>query len=291
MPSKTVPPVIEASRSVSAGKNGASITRLKDPRAHTKQAVSAAIVMAFVGMVMVVTSIVGSWESLDDCRMRQIERGTPEHSALHADDKHSQFVFVIIFHVAYLGLSCASIITLAGDSKTLRHAFSVVLFWIVDATSAYMWRLIIYIFAVKPLGLAIEGTNCGTSKLISGHTHFYCFHILQLAFVLFIDSRPFLASTSKKGALVSGDSADPRFLAWLVQTTIKAYALLVILWTFGTLQQTYLLGFHSLRHMISGFSAACLSFSVFVSFFAVAPYHRVLMSLLLRLRCDYLLFP
>ncbi len=223
----------------------------------------AAVVLALLAAGLALTSATGTWGTLDDCladRERHA-RGTPERTLLHADDKHSQGVFILLFHLTYVGLVLTTLVETAGTGAS---AVGVAAFWAVDAGAAYAWRLAVYWFAVRPLGLAMDGSNCGTSKSISGHTHFYCFHMLQVAFLLWVDPPPFLRGRAPAPRSV-GDTGDPRFMAWAARSCVKVYVVFVVCWTLGTLQQTYVLGFHSLRHMISGFAAAAVTVAGYVS--------------------------
>lgn len=264
------PTVVEATRVPRTSAHHGLLTRIKHPRAHRGPARHAAAGAAALGALLAVLATVGAWPALDDCLLAVHARGTPEHAALHADDKHSQVVFILLLHATYVGLIFATWVQSSGSDDGGRvggaagRVGRIACFWVVDAVATYAWRVALYLYVVRPLGLGITGTNCGTSKVISGHTHFYCFHMLQLGYILVGDSRPFLPPAPKKPALALGDSGDPRFMAWLIRTCVKLYAIVVMLWTVGTLQQTYMLGFHSLRHMIAGFAAACLTFALFV---------------------------
>ena len=233
---------------------------------HGPAARAAASMLALLAVGLVLTSTAGTWGTLDDCLAHHAHhaRGTPERTLLHADDKHSQGVFILLFHLTFVGLVLTTLIETAGTGAS---TVGVVAFWAIDAGAAYAWRLVVYLSAVRPLGLAIDGSNCGTSKSISGHTHFYCFHMLQVAFLLWVDPPPFLRSQAPTPRSV-GDTGDPRFIAWAARSCVKVYVMFVVCWTLGTLQQTYVLGFHSLRHMISGFAAAAVTVAGYVSFFS-----------------------
>ena len=271
MSAKDAPPqVVEATRVPrTTPHHGGLLTRIKNPRAHWGPARRAVVVTCVFGTLLTVLATVGTWPAIDDCLLAVHARGTPEHTELHADDKHSQVVFILLLHATYIGL-VASTWMESGDGGAGRagssawRAGSIALFWILDAALTYAWRVAVYLYVVRPLGLGIPGTNCGTSKVISGHTHFYCFHLLQLGYILVWDSRPFLPPRPNKPTPVLGDSGDPRFMAWLVSMCVNLYAVVVMLWTVGTLQQTYMLGFHSLRHMIAGLAAACFTFASLV---------------------------
>ena len=267
------PNPVDASRAAFYWSNPSGVaTRLKHPRAHRTLAFQAAATSVALGALFSAMATLGSWSTLDDCMMKAHARGTPAYKLLHADDKHSQHIFIALFHTTYIGFIISTILESSTGVRTggasvgrCSNLAQIAGFWVADAVIAYAWRVVLYLCVVLPLGLRITGTNCGTSKIISGHSHFYCFHMLQLGYTTFCDSRPFLPPRPKRPARSLGDSGDPRFVAWLVSTCVKLYAFAVILWTVGTLQQTYVLGFHSLRHMLAGLAASMFTFASLVS--------------------------
>ena len=249
--------------------------------------------LTLIGVFLSLFSYLSSMEVLDTCKAIIHTSGSPERRAQQVDDKHSQSVFIVLFHVIFVFLALGSIADYStgkkkssssgggggGDGVTMGTCGKLCLFWFVDAVVAYFWRVLLYFYVVLPFGFAKEMIkNCGTSKAISGHTHFYCFHLLQLIYLVWSNysSSPFLNNNKKKkekekeritaGATL-GDSSDPQFFSTILRWSLQLYALVVLSWTLLTLERTYALGFHSLRHMIAGFAAALFTMGVYVSSF------------------------
>ena len=154
------PAVVEATRAPRATPAPAGIaTRLKHPRAHRTPARRAAAAAAGMGLLLAALSALGSWPTLDDCRMDVHARGTPEHAALHADDKHSQIVFIFLLHVTYIGLIIITAVeshrggdTERGSATTASRLGRIASFWILDALG-YAWRVALYMFVTSPWAL------------------------------------------------------------------------------------------------------------------------------------------
>ena len=147
--------------------------------------------LTLIGVVLSLFSYLSSMEVLDTCKAVIHTSGSPERRAQQVDDKHSQSVFIVLFHVIFVFLALGSIADYStgkkksssggggggGGGVTIGTCGKLCLFWFVDAVVAYLWRVLLYFYVVLPFGFAKEIIkNCGTSKAISGHTHFYCFH-------------------------------------------------------------------------------------------------------------------
>ena len=243
--------------------------------------------LTLIGVVLSLFSYLSSMEVLDTCKAVIHTSGSPERRAQQVDDKHSQSVFIVLFHVIFVFLALGSIADYStgkkksssgggGGGVTIGTCGKLCLFWFVDAVVAYLWRVLLYFYVVLPFGFAKEIIkNCGTSKAISGHTHFYCFHLLQLIYLVWSNysSSPFLNNKKKEEENMTttttttslGDSSDPQFFSTILRWSLQLYALVVLSWTLLTLERTYALGFHSLRHMIAGFAAALFTMGVYVS--------------------------
>jgi hypothetical protein len=264
------PFTVDASRTPPAAEQASTIEhQSQDPKNSRFDSASWwSVRLTLCGGFLSLFSYLSSMEVLDDCNAVAHTPGSPERVAQHADDKHSQSVFIVLFHVIFLFLALGSIAdfrTSKKSSNSLVTHGKICLFWFVDAAVAYGWRVALYLYVVRPLGLAAESRNCGTSKSISGHTHFYCFHLLQLLYLVWSNSvPPFLSSRPKKPTTM-GDSSDPQFFSSILRWGLQLYALVVVFWTLVTLERTYALGFHSLRHMIAGFAAALFTIGLYVS--------------------------
>lgn len=228
-----------------------------------RAALSLAKYFTAFGVTLTLVSYFSSLQLLDDCLAKPHARSSPERKAQHVDDKHSQGVFIFIFHTTFVFLAICSLIDYGANR--FCEVGKICIFWIVDALIAYSWRVFVYLFIVRPVGIATESKNCGTSKSISGHTHFYCFHLLQLIYLIWLSGVPPFLRSKPKNPKSMGDSGDPKLLSNILRWGVQLYSIFVLYWTLKTLEQTYVLGFHSLRHMIAGFAAALLSIGFYVS--------------------------
>ena len=225
--------------------------------------------LILLGIILSLFTYISSLSVLDNCNTESHHaQGSAERTAQYADDKHNQSVFIFLFHSIFVILALCSFLDY-GSSHTNQMTVSsfakISIFWLVDAIAAYVWRVALYLCVVRPLGYASESENCGTSKSISGHTHFYCYHLLQMIYLVWLTAhQPFINQKSKQLATM-GDSGDPQIFARVLRWCLQLYALFVVFWTLTTLEQTYALGFHSLRHMLAGFAAALFSIGSYVS--------------------------
>ena len=211
-------------------------TRIVTNRYNSALSLSCRILVA--GILLSIFSYTSSITILDNCNEQSHEMGSPERTAQYVDDKHSQSVFIVLFHMTFLILKLCSIVEYSGTT-TITECIKISLFWLMDAGIAYVWRVVLYLYVVRPLGLASETQNCGTSKSISGHTHFYCFHLLQLIYLVWMIKIPPLSNQPPSQPKSMGDSGDPKFLAHVLRWVLQLYALVVVVWTLTTLEQTY----------------------------------------------------
>jgi hypothetical protein len=267
IPAPPVPSVMARNhdpRQYSSSSSNPSSSTPPTPTTHVRfqSAQALAVRLMVLGSLLSAFSYFSQLTLMDNCLAKTHSQHSPERKAQHVDDKHNQQVFIILFHATFVFLALGTL--LDYNATRAKDFCKISTFWIMDAFVAYAWRVTVYLGIVRPLGLATESINCGTSKSISGHTHFYCYHLIQLIYLVWCSSVPPYLKRGPMKPTTMGDSGDPRFFSKVLRWGLQLYALVVLVWTLTTLEQTYALGFHSLRHMMAGFAAALFSIGLYV---------------------------
>ena len=161
----------------------------------------------------------------------------------------------------------------------------------IEALAAHAFRVVVYKYVVLPMGLRMDNyaceiscsvrsalpshryrnsafgrllthdvdvlCSCGTAKAISGHTHMNSFHVLYCI-------RCLMADRNTQGVAASATAAAMQSETEKIHLRMgrAALCLALTLWIFFT-GQTYLAGYHTLRHMIYGAGAGAMTLLVF----------------------------
>lgn len=168
-------------------------------------------------------------------------------------DKHTQALFFSVYFVAFMTIPFP---------KMNKDSFSSLAKRLLEFLISYLFRHLIYLLLVHPIGDILPYKACLTRKSISGHTHMYSFHI-GLNFYYFC---MYLTNKNKSNS----NNASKYKITWLIKDIYSTISTIIFMATLilgiASISKTYYGGYHSPRHMIQGFIVAIESVVSYILF-------------------------